>query len=259
MADRPASLAEALAALQADLPRIKRATEGQVGPRRYKYADLPDVIDALFPRFAQLGLIWTTCPTLAEIGGEVKFVLDWSLKHGATGEQLTGLYPITPGNPQQMGSAITFARRYALVAASGVAPDEDDDDGQAAAEYRALRRQPPETDEHGAATRAELERMRTGPEPGTTRHQATAGERNDWNEAEPSGDPLVGARKAMFALFRELDIVGQDAQLAEINEICGIVPPLTSRGDATLANMQAVNVILRRRREKQRSENSGRG
>lgn len=45
--------------------------------------------------------------------------------------QATMVMPVAKQNPQAVGSAITYARRYALAAAVGVAPD-DDDDGNAA-------------------------------------------------------------------------------------------------------------------------------
>jgi hypothetical protein len=48
-------------------------------------------------------------------------------------EEIVGRYPIQPTkhDPQGQGSAITYARRYALQAIVGVAAD-DDDDGNAA-------------------------------------------------------------------------------------------------------------------------------
>ena len=48
-------------------------------------------------------------------------------------EEIVGYYPINPtkNDPQGMGSAMTYAKRYALQAIVGVAAD-DDDDGNAA-------------------------------------------------------------------------------------------------------------------------------
>lgn len=46
-------------------------------------------------------------------------------------------------------------------------------DPDALAAARALRNAPPETDPGGAATEAEMTRMRTGPEPGTWRDHGT--------------------------------------------------------------------------------------
>jgi hypothetical protein len=47
-------------------------------------------------------------------------------------QYIQGRYPIQPvkNDPQGLGSAITYARRYSLMAIVGIAPD--DDDGEAA-------------------------------------------------------------------------------------------------------------------------------
>jgi len=54
--------------------------------------------------------------------------------HGESGESLTGTVPVgRPGQDwQSLGGAITYARRYCLVAATGVAPGGDDNDGESA-------------------------------------------------------------------------------------------------------------------------------
>lgn len=122
-------LATALAAFQADLPRVGKGNTADMGNYSYSYADLADVSAAILPKLAAHGLSFSSKPTLDEAG---KFVLRYTLRHCA-GEQDSGDYPIASnGTPQQMGSAITYARRYALLAVTGVAPDHDDDDGQAA-------------------------------------------------------------------------------------------------------------------------------
>jgi len=123
----------ALAALQSELPRIRKADTATVptkagGSYSYSYATLTDVSEALLPLLAKHGLSFTAMPTVTDTGG---FVLQFVLRHAA-GESVTGQWPLKAGDtPQQQGSAITYARRYALLAATGAAPD-DDDDGQAA-------------------------------------------------------------------------------------------------------------------------------
>lgn len=47
----------------------------------------------------------------------------------------------TRSNPQEIGSALTYARRYALCSVVGIAPAEDDDDGGKALETKAAPRQ----------------------------------------------------------------------------------------------------------------------
>jgi hypothetical protein len=132
------SLAAAMLALQADLPRIRKDDSAQVGTRVYSYANLSTITDAVLPRLAALGLFWTCLPTLIE-GGD-RFVLRYRLEHSPSGEFLTGDYPI-PGqaNSQSIGGAITYARRYALCAVLGLAPAGDDDDANRASQEQAER------------------------------------------------------------------------------------------------------------------------
>jgi hypothetical protein len=130
----PQSLSEALAALQAHLPRVAKDQEASITSQRtgrthsYKYADLADVSAVILPLMASLGLSFTACPTI----WTDRFVLAYQLLHTG-GESVSGWYPLpSSGSPQEIGSAITYARRYALCAVTGLAPGGDDDDAQAA-------------------------------------------------------------------------------------------------------------------------------
>jgi hypothetical protein len=136
------SLAAALARVQAALPHVGKDKTAQVrsekGSYSYRYADLADIAQAIHPLLSAEGLAWTAKPTLDTDG---RFVLAYSLLHGPSGEREDGTYPLpdpTRSTPQQIGSAITYGRRYCLTAVTGVAVD-DDDDGQAAAGTRAAR------------------------------------------------------------------------------------------------------------------------
>ncbi len=129
-----ANLAEALAAFQAEVPTVVKGAEAKVQTKTgkdytYKYADLAVITPLVLPLLGRHGLAWSTQPTLM---GD-SFVLHYSLKH-AGGEEIEGIYPLpdphTP--PQELGSAITYARRYALCAVTGVAPGGDDDDAASA-------------------------------------------------------------------------------------------------------------------------------
>jgi hypothetical protein len=68
-----------------------------------------------------------------------KLVLIYELLH-VSGQSREGVYPLPErGTPQEIGGAITYARRYCLCAVTGVAPDDDDNDA-ALAERAATRR-----------------------------------------------------------------------------------------------------------------------
>src|ERR1700685_1385537 len=117
-------LAAALVKVQAELKPIVRNAEGQVGNKKRKYADLAAVSAVVLPLLAKHGLAFTAWPTLAD----AQFALAYSLIH-ETGEERTGTYPLpASGNSQQIGGVITYARRYALCAVTGAAPEGEDDD-----------------------------------------------------------------------------------------------------------------------------------
>lgn len=125
------NLAEALAAFQAELPRLGKDNTADAGTYSYKYADLADVSATVLPKLAAQGLSFSSKPTILD----GKFVLEYVLRH-TSGDEDRGIYPLPSGRPQEVGSAITYARRYVLLSVSGVFPGGEDDDGKAAQETR---------------------------------------------------------------------------------------------------------------------------
>jgi hypothetical protein len=128
------NLAAALAAFQTEIPTVVKGATAKVKTKsgadyQYSYADLAVITPLVLPLLGKNGLAWSSQPTL--MGDH--FVLHYSLSH-ESGEQIEGVYPLPSPNtpPQELGSAITYARRYALCAVTGVAPGGDDDDAQSA-------------------------------------------------------------------------------------------------------------------------------
>lgn len=115
----------AMAAFQAEIPVVEKGKSADAGKYKYDYADLSDVTAAALPLLGKHGLSWVTVPTVVD----GNFALLYSLTH-ETGGSINGVYPLpsvsTPA--QQMGGAITYARRYALCAVTGIAPGGDDTD-----------------------------------------------------------------------------------------------------------------------------------
>jgi hypothetical protein len=137
--DPEAALATALAAFQAEMPHVGKGNSANAGTYTYSYADLADITKSVMPVMAKHGLSFSAKPTLNEDG---KFVLEYVLRHAQGGRDV-GQYPLpTSGTPQQVGSAISYARRYCFSAVTGVAPDEDDD-GRAAADVSTDYSRPP--------------------------------------------------------------------------------------------------------------------
>jgi hypothetical protein len=145
MVEKHNGLAAALVAFQAEMPTVRKENTAKVtsqkGSYSYDYADLTDLTEAAMPILAKHGLSFASSPTMTENG----FVLAYRLRH-ESGEEDAGEYPLpdpvhTPA--QTIGSAITYARRYAMCAVTGLAPGGDDDDGEKAQDGRAApRRQP---------------------------------------------------------------------------------------------------------------------
>jgi hypothetical protein len=94
---------------------------------RSKYADLASVWDAIRAPFARNGLAVIQTPAF----GEGVVTVTTILSH-VSGEwvESTLSVPLAKADAQGIGSAITYARRYALAAVAGVSPAEDD--GEAA-------------------------------------------------------------------------------------------------------------------------------
>ena len=120
------TLTEALVAFQSELPDVSK---GGTNPAfKSKYATLPDVTKAVFPVLTRHGLAFVTIPTETDHGPALR----WELRH-TSGEAITGEWGIPDGvKAQEVGSWITYGRRYCLSAVTGITPDEDDDGNGAA-------------------------------------------------------------------------------------------------------------------------------
>lgn len=115
-----------VAALQAmpDITKDRKVNMGQ-GKANYSYADLAAVHDAVKPLLSDAGLAITQAAGNEGVTSVVLHTSGQWISFPAL-EVRTG-----QNTPQAHGSALTYARRYALLAALNVATE--DDDGQAAA------------------------------------------------------------------------------------------------------------------------------
>lgn len=132
-------LAEALAAFQAEMPTVTKTKTAKVptnsgGSYSYTYADLADVTAAAMPLLAKHGLSFVTLPGPNGLAG--------LLLH-TSGQRLRAVLPITGVTPQQVGSSLTYMRRYLLGCMTGIVTD-DDDDGRVAEPARRQARKAPE-------------------------------------------------------------------------------------------------------------------
>lgn len=137
-----AALADALAKAQAS---VEGATKGKVNPAfKSKYADLASVWEACREALTQNGLSVIQSPGELADG---RMEMTTMLLH-QSGEWVRGSLTIPLGkiDAQGYGSATTYARRFALAAFVGVAPE--DDDGAAASKAAPIREAPPAQTRH---------------------------------------------------------------------------------------------------------------
>jgi hypothetical protein len=123
------ALAAALAKAQGEM---ENATKNAKNPHfKSNYADLAEILNTARPVLARHGIAVVQSPSYE--GGEVQ--LATTLMH-TSGEWVRGFAsaPATKQDPQGIGSAVTYLRRYALAAFVGIA--QEDDDGQAASRPR---------------------------------------------------------------------------------------------------------------------------
>jgi hypothetical protein len=165
---------EAMAQFQQTCPAILKSKTAKIvtarGSYSYSYATLEEILSVVQPLLGPLGLsvswrqkhdpqaVQASCVVAHKLGHQEEsgFI---AMPYGTDGRM----------NPAQaVGSALTYARRYSLLAILGLAP-EDDDDAQGAApdppsEPRA-RREPPAEPEDEAAHREEAAALFPDPDP----------------------------------------------------------------------------------------------
>ena len=120
-----------------EVPNFVTDETAQAGNRTYKYLNLATILKTIKPVFEKHGLAFSQRVTFDNAGdarqviGTVETIIfdDKDLMVACS-------YPFfVTGDPQQVGSAITYARRYSLYAVLGIFPDKDDDGAYAKQRY----------------------------------------------------------------------------------------------------------------------------
>lgn len=119
---------DAFVAAWAELDELARTREAKVETRTggnysYSYADLADVLRAVRTVFARHGLAVTQPVS----GADGTVTVGTVLVHASGGRLSSPTLTLPAGNtPQATGSAITYGRRYSLLATCGLATEDDD-------------------------------------------------------------------------------------------------------------------------------------
>lgn len=157
MTETTGEIAKALSALQAEMPVVPKGQKATVptksgGNYTYTYANLADVTEVAYPLLAKHGLAFSCAP---RVGGGGEAVIGGVLLH-TSGESIEASLPLFGRTAQEIGSALTYARRYLLGCLTGLVTD-DDDDGSLA--EKAKRTEVPMTDKTRRQMFAEFKRV----------------------------------------------------------------------------------------------------
>jgi hypothetical protein len=128
-----AALASALAKAQAELINPEKSLTATIrtgrpgeGERSFRYAPLSSGLDIVRKTLGQHEIATLQTTAIDQPTGMVN--LTTTLAH-ASGEWIASDWPVCPiaetANPQRMGAALTYARRYALFTLVGIAGEDD--------------------------------------------------------------------------------------------------------------------------------------
>src|SRR6266478_3700634 len=128
-----AALASALAKAQAELINPEKSLTATIragrpgeGERSFRYAPLSSGLDIVRKTLGQHEIATVQTTAIDQTAGMVN--LTTTLAH-ASGEWIASDWPVCPiaetANPQRMGAALTYARRYALFTLVGIAGEDD--------------------------------------------------------------------------------------------------------------------------------------
>lgn len=128
---------KALMKAQSEFPAIKKSATNPAFQRNGKggkYTTLDALIDATIKTLHKNGLVVFQTMRPTDDGLKVNIVT--ILAHAESGESIESelTLPLDKNNPQGVGSAITYGRRYGYAAILGVTSDDDDDGNRASNE-----------------------------------------------------------------------------------------------------------------------------
>lgn len=117
------ALAPSLVQALGEMNEVARTRQANAGSYQYRYADLADALGMARPILAEHGLALTQTAEATD-----DQVVIWTTIVHSSGQFVTYAPTRLPAGKtaQNTGSAITYARRYALMAVLGLATEDDD-------------------------------------------------------------------------------------------------------------------------------------
>lgn len=122
-----------------EVPNFSTDETANAGSRTYKYLNLATLLKNIKPIFEKHDIAFSQKVTFNGTGdGRQTLGTVETIIFDENEQQTVCSYPFfVTGDPQQVGSAITYARRYSLTAVLGIFPDKDDDGSYARQRYEA--------------------------------------------------------------------------------------------------------------------------
>lgn len=116
-----------------EVPNFSTDETANAGSRTYKYLNLATLLKNIKPIFEKHDIAFSQKVTFDGTGdGRQTLGTVETIIFDENEQQTVCSYPFfVTGDPQQVGSAITYARRYSLTTVLGIFPDKDDDGGYA--------------------------------------------------------------------------------------------------------------------------------
>nr|UVM85693.1 MAG: ERF superfamily protein [Bacteriophage sp.] len=120
-----------------EVPNFSTDETASAGSRIYKYLNLATLLKNIKPIFEKHGIAFSQKVTFNGPGdGRQTLGTVETIIFDENEQQTVCEYPFyITGDPQQVGSAITYARRYSLTTVLGIFPDKDDDGTYAKQQY----------------------------------------------------------------------------------------------------------------------------
>ena len=138
-------LFQAVMKFQAECPKISKDSNNPFfsdAKRKVNYASLPHILGIIQPILNKHGLVL--------MQPVVNDVVITKLIHVESGDVLESIYEITckdKTNPQQIGSAVSYARRYSITSILNLNIDDESDDDGNSANNNIIKSQTPQKEE----------------------------------------------------------------------------------------------------------------